>query len=214
MKEIRIIIADDHPIVRQGLQLALASDTSLLVVAEAGDGQTALAQIESLQPDVAILDINMPVLDGFDVARALCEKSLATAIIFLTIHREEDLFQAALDLGVRGYVLKDAAITDLVAGIRAVASGGHYTSPSLTSHLINNRRSSAHQPLPSLSDLTPTERRILRLIADYLTSKQIAEQMNISYRTVETHRTNICTKLELHGSHALMKFSLAHKDEL
>lgn len=212
MTDIHIIIADDHPVVRQGLRLALSVDPSLQVVAEAGDGQTALAQIESLQPDVVILDINMPIMDGLEVARALQNTPRTTALIFLTIHCEEDLFNAALDLGVRGYVLKDSAITEIVTAIRGVAAGGHYTSPALMSHLIKNRRSAASAP--GLQELTPTERRILRLIAEYLTSKEIAEQLNISYRTVETHRTNICTKLDIHGSHALMKFALAHKAEL
>ena len=215
MEEIRIIIADDHPVVRQGLRLALTADASIVVIGEAGDGQTAIAQIESLQPNVAILDINMPGLGGFDVARALQNSAHKTALIFLTIHCEEDMFTAALDLGVRGYVLKDSAIAEIVAAIKMVAGGGQYTSPSLMSHLMKTRRATNNPPPgPRLSDLTPTERRILRLIAEYLTSKEIAEHLNISYRTVETHRTNICTKLDIHGSHALMKFALERKAEL
>lgn len=215
MEDIRIIIADDHPVVRQGLRLALTVDASIVVVGEAGDGQTAITQIETIQPDVAILDINMPGLGGFDVARALQGTTNKTALIFLTIHCEEDMLTAALDLGVRGYVLKDSAIAEIVAAIKMVAGGGRYTSPSLMSHLMKSRRAaSTPPPGPRLDDLTPTERRILRLIADYLTSKEIAEQLNISYRTVETHRTNICTKLDIHGSHALMKFALERKSEL
>lgn len=194
--------------------MALVTETTIAVVAEAGDGQTALAQIETLKPDVVILDINMPVMGGFDVARALQRTTHHTAIIFLTIHCEEDLFNAALELGGRGYVLKDSALVEIVTAIKTVASGSHYTSPSLMSYLVEKRRVRARQPGPRLDDLTPTERRILRLIADYLTSKEIAEQLKISYRTVETHRTNICTKLDIHGSHALMKFALAHKAEL
>ncbi|MFN7928112.1 MAG: response regulator transcription factor [Blastocatellia bacterium] len=214
MKEIRLIIADDHPVVRQGLRLALTIDPSLVVVAEAGDGQTALAQIVELQPDVVILDINMPHLGGFEVARALQQTAAPTALIFLTIHCEEDLFETALELGVRGYVLKDSAIAEIVTAIKTVAGGGQYTSPTLVAHLMKNRRAARSAPISPLDALTPTERRILRLIAEYLTSKDIADQLNISYRTVETHRTNICTKLDIHGSHALMKFALERKDEL
>jgi len=214
--EIRIVIADDHPVVRQGLRQAIESDQRLKVLAEAGDGQTALDRIEELQPDVAVLDIDMPVMDGFAVTREMRERKLTAAIIFLTIHREEDLFNEAMDLGARGYVLKDSATTDIVACIKAVAAGQHYTSPAMTTHLINrsHRATALRQQKPTLNDLTPTERRILQLIAEYKTSKEIADELCVSYRTVETHRTNICTKLEIHGSHALMKFALSHKSEL
>lgn len=214
--DIRVIVADDHPIVRQGLRQVIEADPQLKVVAEAGDGQTALDMMQTLQPEIAVLDIDMPEMDGFAVARALREQQLNTAVIFLTIHREEDLFNEALDVGARGYVLKDSATTDIVAGIRAVARGEHYTSPALTSSLINRRQRAAglRQQNPTLNDLTTAERRILQLIADYKTSREIADELCISYRTVETHRTNICQKLGLHGSHALMKFALAHKTEL
>lgn len=214
--DIRVIVADDHPIVRQGLRQVIEADPQLKVIAEAGDGQTALDMMQTLQPEIAVLDIDMPEMDGFAVARALREQQLNTAVIFLTIHREEDLFNEALDVGARGYVLKDSATTDIVAGIRAVARGEHYTSPALTSSLINRRQRAAglRQQNPTLNDLTTAERRILQLIADYKTSREIADELCISYRTVETHRTNICQKLGLHGSHALMKFALAHKTEL
>jgi len=214
--DIRVLIADDHPIVRQGLRQVIEADPQLKVVAEAGDGQTALERIQTLQPEIAVLDIDMPEMDGFAIARALREQELNTAVIFLTIHREEDFFNEALDVGAKGYVLKDSATTDIVAAIRAVARGEHYTSPALTSSLVNRRQRAAdlRQQKPTLNDLTSAERRILQLIADYKTSREIADELCISYRTVETHRTNICQKLDLHGSHALMKFALAHKAEL
>ncbi|MEW6207001.1 MAG: response regulator transcription factor [Acidobacteriota bacterium] len=214
--EITVAIADDHPIVRQGLRQVIESDRSLKVVAEAGDGRTALEQIEALRPDVAILDIDMPEMDGFEVARALAERRLQVEVVFLTIHRDEDLFNEAIDLGAKGYVLKDSALTDITGSIKAAAAGQHYTSPSMSSYLI--RRSSRAVRLathkPGLNDLTPTELRILKLIAQYKTSREIADEMCISPRTVDTHRTNICNKLDLHGSHALMKFALAHKSDL
>jgi DNA-binding NarL/FixJ family response regulator len=216
INEIRLIIADDHPIVRQGLRQTIETDAGLKVVAEAGDGQTALDAIEKYQPDIAVLDIDMPVMDGFEVARALHEKNVHVEIVFLTIHRAEDMFNEAVDLGAKGYVLKDSALTDIVACIKAVAKGEHYASPTLTSHLINRSRRAVAltKEKPTLKDLTPMERRILKLIAEYKTSREIAVELFISFRTVETHRTNICNKLELHGSHALIKFALAHKSEL
>ena len=122
-REIRIIIADDHPIVRQGLRQMIERDPGLIIVAEAGDGRTALDQIRTLEPDVAVLDIDMPEMDGFSVATAVRQENLPVEIVFLTMHREEALFQAAMDLGVKAYVLKDSALTDVVNSIRAAAEG-------------------------------------------------------------------------------------------
>ncbi|MCI0391623.1 MAG: response regulator transcription factor, partial [Acidobacteria bacterium] len=160
--------------------------------------------------------IDMPQLDGMAVTRRLREEQLPVEIIFLTIYREEKLLNRALDLDVKGYVLKDSAITDIVSSIKAVANGEHYTSPALTTYLVRRRRGAAHakEPWLALQDLTPTERRIMSMVADYKTSKEIAEELGISRRTVETHRTNICQKLEIHGLHALMRFAIKHKSNL
>ena len=214
--EIRVVLADDHPVVRQGLRQAIESDQSLKVVAEAGDGHQALELVKRLKPEIIVLDIDMPGLDGLAVARAIGEQDLGSEVIFLTIHREEDLFDAAISLDVKGYVLKDSALGDIVSGIKAVAAGQHYTSPALTTYLLNRQRRAASlaKERPGLRALTATERRVLVLIADYKTTKEIADELFISYRTVETHRTNICHKLEVHGSHALMKFALSHKSQL
>ena len=214
--EIRIVIADDHPLVRDGLRRAIEAQANFTVVAEAGDGPTALDRIQSLKPDVAVLDVDMPVMSGFDVARALREQGLAIAVIFLTIHREEDFFNEALDLGAKGYVLKDSAVSDIVTGINAVAAGEHFTSPAMTTYLVKRTRraSEFRRSKPTVNDLTPTERRVLQLIADYKTSKEIADELGVSHRTIETHRANISTKLEIRGSHSLMKFALSHKSEL
>jgi DNA-binding NarL/FixJ family response regulator len=214
--EISVVIADDHPIFRDGLRRAVESEPGLRVSAEAADGAEALALIRAHSPRVAVLDIEMPRLDGFGVARAARAEGLATGIIFLTVYRDEELFNAALDLGARGYVLKDSAVSDIVGCIRAVAAGQYYASPSLTSHLVNRGRRAAAlaDERPGLQGLTPTERRVLRLIADYKTSREIAEELFVSPRTVETHRSNICRKLDIRGSHALMKFALAHRSEL
>lgn len=213
---IRVVIADDHPLIRQGLRLAVEADAAMTVVAEAADGAQALEIIRAVKPDIAVLDIDMPRSNGFTVARAIRDEALPVAIIFLTIHREEDLLNEALDLGARGYVLKDSAATDVVASIKAVAAGQHYTSPAMTTSLVNRTRRAAdlRRQTPTLHDLTPTERRILKLIADYKTSREIGEALSISHRTVDTHRANISTKLDIRGSHALMKFALEHRDEL
>ena len=214
--EIRIVIADDHPIFRHGLKEIIESDSLLKVVGEAGDGRSAFEKIELLQPDVAILDIDMPEMDGFAVAREIRNRKLTVEIVILTIHSEEELFQEALDLGVKGYVLKDSAITDIIAGVRSAAAGRPYISPQLSAFLLS-RRERVHdlaRQKPALESLTPMERRVLRLIAEDKTSKDIASQLFISPRTVETHRTNIFRKLGLKGNLALVKFAVTHKSEI
>ncbi len=214
--ETQILIADDHPLLRQGLRQVIESDPTLIVVAEVGDGNSALERLRKLRPHIAVLDVNMPELDGFGVAQAIRKEQLPVEIIFLTAYRERTFFNQALDLGAKGYILKDCASTDIVTGIRAVAAGEYFTSPALTSYLINRQLPTLAQPTVAgdLASLTPTERRILSLIAAYKTSKEIGDELNISFRTVNTHRANICQKLDLQGNHALMKFALAHQDEL
>ena len=213
--KLTILIADDHPMIRDSLRHAIESNTEWEVAGEAQDGEVAIELINKLQPAIVILDISMPVRNGFEVVSALRQKKVQTQVIFLTMHRNEDFFQRALDLDVRGYVLKDSAVIDVVSAIKAVSRGEHYTSPALTSYLIRKRSggssaASSEQGL-GLHSLSPTERRVLELIAEYKTSKDIAEELSTSPRTVETHRTNICQKLGLHGRHALMKFALENK---
>jgi DNA-binding NarL/FixJ family response regulator len=215
-RQISIIIADDHPIVRKGLREIIEADSSLNVLAEAEDGAEAVALVERLKSEIVVLDVDMPGLDGFGAVRELQKRKIPVKIVFLTIHRKEDIFHAAMDLGVSGYILKDSAIFEIVGGIKAVAAGEYYVSASLTSFLINRRRR-AHdleRAEPNLVLLTPTERRILQLIADYKSNKEIAAELFVHYRTIETHRTNICQKLELQGHKALLKFAVEHKFEL
>lgn len=212
-EEITIIIADDHPIVRQGLRQALEREPNMKIVAEASNGRDAFELVKTHQPQIVILDVDMPERDGFTVARELRAQRFATKIVFLTFHSEESYLNEALDAGANGYVLKDSAITDIVACLKAVSAGRNYISPSLSTYLLNRsgQRPSVSSALESLS---PTEREILKLLAAYKTSKEIAQALCISPHTVNTHRSNIALKLNLHGSHALMKFALEHKDEL
>ncbi len=214
--EITIIIADDHPIVRRGLRETIEEERNFMVLAEVGNGQQALEAIVKLTPMVTILDVDMPIMNGFEVARAIRDKRFPTEIIFLTMHRDEDLFNEAIDLGAKGFVLKDSALADIVECIKTVAASQHYASHALTSFLINRSRRALQltEKQPSINDLTQTERRVLRLIAENLTSREIGEQLFISPRTVEKHRSNICEKLNLHGSHSLLKFALQHKSQL
>lgn len=194
----------------------IETDARLKVIAEADNGARAIDLIREARPDIALLDLDMPIKDGFEVTRDIQEMKLDVEVIFLTMHKTETLFNAALDLGVKGYVLKDSAMTEIIACIQAVSKGQSYASPQLTSFMIgrNQRATALLKQKPTLNDLTPTEHRILKLIAEAKTSRAIATELFISPRTVEHHRANICLKLDLHGSNALMKFALAHKSEL
>ncbi|MCM3902722.1 MAG: response regulator transcription factor, partial [Pyrinomonadaceae bacterium] len=161
-------------------------------------------------------DIAMPKLDGLLVARQLRAQELLVKVILVTMYREQKLFTEALKAGVNGYVLKDCAATDIISCIKAIATGQNYASPELTTFLVNRVREVETDGIPrsDLEGLTTAELRVLSLLADHKTSKEIAQDLFVSPRTVDTHRNNICQKLDIHGSHALMKFAVAHKDLL
>jgi DNA-binding NarL/FixJ family response regulator len=214
--KLSIVIADDHPVFRVGLREIIESERDFKVVGEAGDGEQALDMIRALHPAIAILDVSMPKLDGLAVARQLLSQPASVGVILVTMYREQKLFTQALEAGVKGYVLKDSAATDIISCIKAVAAGQNYTSPELTTYLVKRLRQAdiADVTRSDLEGLTTTEFRILSLLADYKTSKEIAQELFISPRTVDTHRNNICQKLDIHGSHALMKFALDHKERL
>jgi len=212
-RKTKILIADDHPIFRSGLRQVIESDASMSVIAEADDGAAALSLIREHTPDIVVLDINMPDVSGFDVAASMRKEKLSSEIVLLTMHNEEAMFTKALSLGVRGYVLKDSATTDILNCLHAVRKGENYTSAELTKYLFK-RATGQSTPVEGLDSLTPTERRVLGLIAEYLTSREIADKLGVSVRTIENHRNNICAKVGVHGSHALMKFALQHQAEL
>jgi DNA-binding NarL/FixJ family response regulator len=210
--KIRLLLADDHPIVRRGLLSTVEPEAGIKVVAEAQNGEEALRLIRELKPDVAVLDIDMPKLDGLGVAREVSKLSLGTRIIFLTLHKDADLFKAAIQAGASGYLLKDSAMQELVAGVKAVSAGQQFVSAALVSLFVEAPPKAAPTPQEHLLDgLTPTERQILKLIANGRSSKEIGEDLSIHYRTVENHRTNICKKLGIEGANALLRFALQYK---
>jgi DNA-binding NarL/FixJ family response regulator len=209
MLETTVLIADDHPLFRKGLRQVIEEETDVRVVAEAADGREALELIRSHRPDVAVMDIEMPQADGFAVMRAVRDEGVPTRVVILTMHKDEAMLREAFDLGASGYVLKHSAAAEVVDSIRAVAAGQSYVSPAMASMLI---RPAARDG--ELALLTPTEVRILRMLADFRTSKEIADELSVSFRTVETHRNNICTKLGLEGKHSLLKFAAEHRTKL
>ena len=211
--KIRIVIADDHPVFRLGLRQIIEAEPGFDVVGEADQGEAALDLVQKVRPAIAILDVAMPKLDGLGLARFLQKEESPVKIILVTMYREEKLFKKALEAGVKGYVLKDSAASDIISCIKAVAAGQNYTSPELTTYLVSRIRQvdAIREPRSGEETLTATELRVLTLLAEYKTSKEIAQELFISPRPVETHRNNICQKLGIHGSHALMKYALAQK---
>ena len=193
-----------------------ATDPSFAVIAQAGDGQQTLEQARELKPDILLLDVNMPVLDGLGVARACREERLPCAVVFLTMHHDESLLQEAIKTGVRGYVLKESVAGEILQAVRTVAAGEDYLSPSVASLLLkHSRRAQAlEEKREGLALLAVSEQRVLKLVASDRTSKEIAGELGLSVRTVENHRARICAKLGLQGVHSLVKFAFEHRDEL
>ena len=212
---VRIIVADDHAVVRKGVRDILEEVPGFTVVAECGSGEETLHAIASEAPHVVVLDVDMPGTDGLHVLRALKDEASKPEFVLMTMHGREDLLRAAFDLGAKGYVVKTGSLLDVVDAIRAVRAGQPYISSSLSASLLTQRTEPrpGGDP-PALESLTAAERRVLRLIADFKTSKEIADELGIHYRTVENHRTAIAGKLGLTGSHALVRFAAEHRDRL
>jgi len=212
----KIIIADDHPIFRAGIKDIISGIPGTELVGEAKDGLDAYRLIVSAIPDIAILDLEMPQLTGLDVCRKVLGEKHFTRFIILTMHKETRFFREAMDAGVLGYLLKDNAIDELVACIRSVSSGRPYASRQIESYLTEHQ---AREQLPVeitklYAALTPTEKVIVKLVAQSKTSQEIAESIFISPNTVDNHRANIARKLQLEGKNSLLKFALQYKDLL
>lgn len=213
---ITIAIAEDHPLFRKALKELLTVNPGMKVVGETGNGTQVMPLLHQLCPDVLILDLNLPGVSGLELAKQIRREELKVKIIALTMHDEEEMFNNVMDAGANGYVLKESAVDVILDGINVVAAGEYYISPTLSSYLVtrHRRRKVLHEQHPDLNLLTPTERNILKLISQNRTSKEIADQLFISEKTVQNHRMNICNKLHLHGSNGLLKFAIENKSNL
>lgn len=211
---IKIIIADDHPLFRNGLKQLLEKEQNIKIIGEADNGKKALELIIEKKPDIAILDIDMPGMTGLEVMKEI--KDTETRIIILTMYAEEDIFDEAITLGVKGYVLKDSAVNDILDCIGKVWENEYYLSPSVSNFLVSRRKkiTELKRSNPYLDSLTVTEKKILKFISENKTSKEIADTLFLSPRTIENHRTNISNKLKLKGSHSLLKFAIENKSLL
>jgi two-component system, NarL family, response regulator DegU len=210
METLNILIADDHPIFLKGLKEVIETEAEFKVVAQAPNGQEALFALQVHRVDVAILDIDMPRLNGLEAAEKMLQYQPQLPIILLTMHKERAPFMKALEIGLAGYVLKENAVTDLVHAIRAVAQGSHYISPDMSAFLLKKPAGTLGRPrlTDELQLLTPAEKQILKLVAAYKSSREIAEELFISEKTVSNHRMNIARKLNLTGKNSLLRFAI------
>jgi DNA-binding NarL/FixJ family response regulator len=208
-EQVTILLVDDHPLLRRGLRDVIGEHSRFRIVGEASDGEEAMRLLISLKPQIVVMDIDMPRLSGLETIRAIRQFPLQVRTIILTMYQEEDMFNAAMDLGAQAYVLKENAANDILAALEKVARGEIFVCPSLRE--AGRRRSDRVQELllgkPQIETLTPSERRILKLVGEDYTSKEIADRLQLSVRTVDNHRQNICRKLNLHGTHSLLKFA-------
>jgi two-component system response regulator NreC len=200
----RIVLADDHVLVREGLKSLLERE-HFQVTAEASDGQEALKLIETHHPDIAIMDISMPTLNGIDAARAITRSAPKTKVILLTQHEEEQYIHEALEAGVKGYVLKNQVANDLIQAIRQVGRGEFYLSPGISRAVMEAFRNKSERPA---DPLTARERQVLQLIAEGKSTKDTASVLGISVKTAESHRMRLMQKLDIHETASLVRYAV------
>jgi DNA-binding NarL/FixJ family response regulator len=208
MTPIRVLLADDHTLVRAGIQGLLKGLPGVEVVGEAGDGQEALRLAEALRPDLVLMDVGMPGLNGLEVAGRLATLDPSIRVIILSMHTSEEYVLRALRAGCAGYLLKASAVAELEVAVRAVARGESYLSPAVSKRVVDDYVSRTGGATDPLDALTPRQREILQLAAEGHSSKEIAERLGVSYRTVEAHRAQLMERLGVHDLAGLVRFAV------
>ncbi|HTP79787.1 MAG TPA: response regulator transcription factor [Bacteroidota bacterium] len=215
MNRVRILLADDHPLVRSGLVKLLESYPEFSVIGEAGDGEEAIRKTKELKPDIVIIDLSMPKLSGIEATKVIRKQFPAVAVLVLTMHDNEEYVYQILKSGAGGYILKNSGKDDLATAVRAVMNGKKFFSPRVSEIMVEGYLRKAEiregEALNSEVPLTRREQEILAYIAEGLNNQQIADRLFISPRTVDTHRTNIMQKLDIHDSAKLVKFAIENK---
>ncbi len=212
MDKIRVILIDDHAILRAGLRAIISAEADMEVVGEASDGREAVAKAERLLPDVALMDISMPVMDGLEATHRIQQSCPEVKVLVLTIHDNEEYLFQVLEAGASGYLVKKSADTELISAIHAVHRGEAFLSPQVTKMLIGRYLYAVNQgeEKQHYDELTSREKEVLKLIADGYTNQEIADRLIISVKTVETHRAHILEKLELRTRADLVKYARSH----
>jgi DNA-binding NarL/FixJ family response regulator len=212
MTKIKVLLADDHTILRDGIRALIDGQDDMVVIGEAEDGQSAVRLVTRLTPDVVVMDIAMPLLNGLEATRQIRRDFPQIKVLILTMHENEEYIRQVLAAGALGYVLKDAAARDLLGAIRAVNNGEAILSPAITRLVIEDYlRWGEIQPSANTDGLTSREREVLQLIAEGYTNKEIAEILNLSVKTIQSHRTNLMNKLDLHDRGELIKYAIQKK---
>ena len=204
-KKIRVMLADDHGVVRQGFRLILAAQADMEIVGEAGNSREAVEMAERLQPDIVVMDVAMPELNGIEATRRLAKSAPRARVLALSMHKDSVYVREILRAGARGYLLKDAIDRDLLAAVRAVAAGQGYLSPGVSEAVLSDYRRQVSEPLDLLSS---REREVLQMIAEGKTNKEIASTLSLSVYTVDAHRARIMEKLNLHSMGELVRFAM------
>jgi DNA-binding NarL/FixJ family response regulator len=210
MPTAKVLLVDDHRIVRQGLKALLANEPGIDVIGEADDGRTALTLIAELQPDVVLMDISMPGLNGIEATRQIRQRFPQVKVVILSMHANEEYVFQVLQAGATGYVLKQADSLEVLVAIRAALAGGSFLSPPISRTVIDDyiSRAEARSLNPQPDPLTPREREVIQLLAEGLPNHEIAKQLHISIKTVETHRTHMMAKLGVKDKTELVKYAL------
>lgn len=208
MAAVRILLVDDHAMLRDGVRMVLETHPGFEVVGTADNGRDAVRLVEELRPDIAVLDIAMPELNGLEATRAIRECCRETEVIVLSMHEGEEYLREALRAGAAGYVLKRAAAKELVAAINAIGRGESYLDPALTRTLISDYVRQVERGDEAPDSLTERELEVLKLVAEGMTNRQIALKLNISIKTVQTHRANLMDKLNLHDRTELVRYAI------
>src|SRR5215467_2384925 len=204
-QKIRILLAEDHAVVRQGFKLILGAQHDMEIVGEAGNGREAIELAEKLRPDVAVVDVAMPELNGIEATRRMAETAPRTRVLALSMHKDSVYVREILRAGARGYLLKDSIDTDLISAVRAVAKGDGYISPAVSEAVLSDYRRHVTNPIDLL---TSREREVLQMLAEGKTNKEIAVVLNLSVYTVDAHRGRIMEKLNLHSINDLVRFAV------
>jgi DNA-binding NarL/FixJ family response regulator len=205
MKRIRILLVDDHALVRQGFKLILAAQADMEIVGEAGNGREAIQIAEELRPDIVVMDVAMPELNGIEATRRLVAALPHTRVVALSMHKDSVYVRETLRAGARGYLLKDSPAGDLITAVRSVASGESYLSPGVSNAVLDDYRRHVTNPIDLL---TTREREVLQMLAEGKTNKEIAVVLNLSVYTVDAHRGRIMEKLNVHSINELVRFAV------